>query len=125
MARIVVTVSSDLFDDSNQEASIRENLPIRTLLAEARKEFSLPEGNYLIRVKTTGKILDPEKTLEQSGVQTGAMLILSKERRATPRTDMQQNEPEMGRRSPITGARQAYLRDEETGVTFDIRWQPP
>ena len=24
----------------------------------------------------------------------------------------------------ITGVRQAYLRDEETGVTFDIRWQP-
>jgi hypothetical protein len=85
MARTVLTITSDLFDDSSQEASIRENLPVRTLIAEARKEFNLPEGNYSLIMKSSGKMLDPEKTLEQSGVQTGAVLILNRERRAPVR----------------------------------------
>src|SRR5206468_4161557 len=68
MARTILTITSDLFDDTSQEASIRENLPIRTLLVECRKEFSLPDGNYILTVKSTGKMLDPEKTLEQAGV---------------------------------------------------------
>jgi len=124
MARIVVTISSDLFDDTEQETSIRENLPIRTLLTEAKREFSLPEGNYSFRVKSNGKILDPEKTLEQSGIQTGAVLILSRERRSVQQSQYSAfPEEEMPRRA-IAGPKMAFLRDEDTGVTFDIRWQP-
>ena len=43
MARINVTIVSDLFDDPNQEASIRENLPVRTLVGDAKREFNLAE----------------------------------------------------------------------------------
>jgi len=124
MARIVVTITSDLFDDTEQEASIRENLPLRTLLTETKREFNLPEGNYLFRAKNNGKILDPEKTLEQSGIQTGAVLIFSRERRNVQQSQYSaMPEPEAVRRA-ITGPKMAFLRDEDTGVTFDLRWQP-
>lgn len=121
MARTVLTITSDLFDDPNQEASIRENLPIRTLIAECRREFTLPDGNYILMIKSNGKMLDPDKTLEQSGVQTGAVLILNRERRTPVR------EPsiiEDFSRRMITGPVRAYVREEATGQVFDIQWQP-
>jgi hypothetical protein len=121
MARTVLTISCDLFDDPNQEASIRENLPIRTLVAECRREFTLPDGNYILMIKSNGRMLDPDKTLEQSGVQTGAVLILNRERRAPVR------EPsiiEDFSRRMITGPVRAYVREEGSGQVFDIQWQP-
>jgi hypothetical protein len=121
MARTVLTITSDLFDEPNQEASIRENLPIRTLIAEARREFSLPEGNYTLTVKSTGKLLNPEKTLEQSNVQTGAVIILNRERRAPIReVSIVDN---ISRRI-ITGPHRAFLQEEGTGEVFEIQWQP-
>ncbi len=122
MARTVLTITSDLFDDSSQEASIRENLPVRTLIAEARKEFNLPEGNYSLIMKSSGKMLDPEKTLEQSGVQTGAVLILNRERRA-PVREMSSVMEDFSRRL-ISGTNRAFLREEESGHIFEIQWQP-
>ena len=122
MARTVLTLTSEMFDEPNQEASIRENLPIRTLIAETRKEFDLPDGNYTLKVKSTGKMLDPEKTLEQSGVQTGAVLILNRERRAPPPRDMSMVE-DFSRRF-ITGSNRAFLVEEESGKVFEMQWQP-
>ncbi len=123
MARTILTISSELFDDPSQEASIRENLPIRTLLAETRKEFDLPDGNYTLTIKSNGRVLDPEKTLEQSGVQTGAVLILNRERRASsPVRDLSVIE-DFPRRV-ITSSVQATLREEATGQVFEIKWQP-
>ncbi len=122
MARTVLTITSDLFDEANQEASIRENLPIRTLLAECRKEFDLPDGNYILTIKSNGRTLDPEKTLEQSGVQTGAVLILNRERRAAPR-EMSSVMEDFSRRM-ISGSNRAVLREDETGQVFEIQWQP-
>jgi pSer/pThr/pTyr-binding forkhead associated (FHA) protein len=121
MARTVLTITSDLFDEPNQEASIRENLPIRTLIAECRSEFDLPDGNYTLRVKSTGKLLDPDKTLEQSGVQTGAVLILTRERRVVPRD--QSLVGDFSRRI-IAGPNRAFLAEEQTGKVFEIQWQP-
>jgi hypothetical protein len=124
MARTVLTITSDLFnaDELDQEASIRENLPVRTLLAETRREFNLPDGNYGFKVKGSGKILDPEKTLEQSGIHTGAVLVLTRERRAAP---VEQNlSTDFSRKMPLTGPYKAALREEEIGQTFEIKWQP-
>jgi FHA domain len=122
MARTILTITSDLFEDSNQEASIRENLPIRTLLAESRKEFDLPDGNYTLTIKSNGKVLDPDKTLEQSGVQTGAVLILNRERRAAA-PEMSSVMENFSRRM-ISGTNRGFLREDESGQVFEIQWQP-
>ncbi len=122
MARTVLTITSDLFDDTSQEASIRENLPIRTLLAEARKEFDLPDGNYTLTIKSNGKLLDPEKTLEQSGVQTGAVLILNRERRAAA-PELSSIMEDFSRRM-LSGSKRGFLREDESGEVFEIQWQP-
>jgi FHA domain len=121
MARTILTITSDLFDDTSQEASLRENLPIRTLLAECRKEFSLPDGNYILTVKSTGKMLDPEKTLEQAGVQTGAALILTRERRAPVR---EQSIIDDFSRRLISGPVRAFVIEDETAQVFELQWQP-
>jgi len=122
MALTILTITSDMFDVPTQEISIRENLPIRTLLAETRKEFDLPDGNYSLVIKSSGKVLDPDKTLEQSGVQTGAALILNRERRA-PQREMSSVMQDFSRRM-ITGSNRAYLREEDSGQVFEIQWQP-
>jgi len=123
MPRTRLTINSDLFNDEpDQEASIRENLPVRTLLSETRREFNLPDGNYTLKVKPTGKILDPEKTLEQSGVLSGAVLVLTRERRAAPAEQIMSTD--FSRKMPLTGPYKASLREDETGQTFEIQWQP-
>src|SRR5438093_5981896 len=122
MARTILTITSDLIEDSNQEASIRENLPIRTLLGETRKEFDLPDGNYTLTIKSNGKMLDPEKTLEQSGVQTGAVLILNRERRAAA-PELSSIMEDFSRR-PVSGTNRGFLSEDESGQEFEIKWQP-
>lgn len=128
MARILLTVSSDLFDDSeNQEASVRENLPVRTLLAEIRKEFNLSEGTYVLRNASTNKPLELEKTLEQCGIQTGSAISVTRERKVAP---MMQSAPSgairrtaaLGSRIPIEGP-PAFLQ-AESGQLFELQWQP-
>ena len=121
MARTVITLESRLFDDPRQEVSVRENLPIRILLAETRREFNLDEASYTLNVKSSGKLLDPDKTLEQSGVQTGAVLVLNRERRAPVR---EVDHPSMLARTPIKGSQRASLRETTTGQTFELQWSP-
>ncbi len=120
MPRIVLTLTSPLFDE-DQEVSIRENLPARTLLAEIRKEYNLTEGNFLLQNKSNGKMIDPEKTLEQSGIQTGAVIVFNAERRAPMRMPLVQD---VNVRRPIMGSVRAFLKEEETGQIYDIPWQP-
>jgi hypothetical protein len=121
-ARINLTIISDLFDEPNQEASVRENLPVRTLISEARKEFNLPdEGVYAIRIEESGKALDPDKTLEQQGVRAGMILRLARERRAPVR------EVVVGAgvsRVVLAGPNRPFLREDVTGKVFDIMFQP-
>jgi hypothetical protein len=122
MARTVLTITSQLFDEPEQEVSVRENLPVRVLLTEAREEFTLAEGNYVLAVKSSGKVLDPDKTLEQLGIQTGAVLELSRERR--PAIQESGINRAMPARTPIDSANKAYLRDSNSGTTFDLVYQP-
>lgn len=122
MARINVTIVSDLFDEANQEASIRENLPVRTLLSEAKREFNLADdGAYALRFQETGKALDPDKTMEQQGVRAGAILILTRERRPAMREAVANAGVS---RSNITGQNRPFLREDMTGKIFEIMWQP-
>jgi hypothetical protein len=131
MARTVITIRSDLFDNAEgEEASVRENLPIRTLIAEICKEFDLPEATYILR-NESGKALEPDKTLEQSNIRFGAMLVFSRERRSVQRrpADYQASQSVMltgapNSRTPIAGTSRAFLRETDTGEVYDIQWQP-
>jgi uncharacterized ubiquitin-like protein YukD len=121
MPRIELTIDSDLFDQ-RQDASIRENLPVRTLLTEIRREFNLPDDAvYSLRVQATGRVLDAERTLEQQSVASGAILVLQRERRAAVR------EAVIGAgaaRNPLSGPLRPYLIEESTNTLFEIAFQP-
>jgi len=124
MPRIRLTIVSDLFDVSPQEVSIRENLPVRTFLTETRKEFMFPEEDiYSLRVESTGKALEPDKTLEQQNVQTGAQLVLVREQRARGIREAVAVRPEE-RRVIGNGVIQPYFREQGTGKIFELRFQP-
>ena len=126
MDRVVVTISSDLFDETDQEASLRKNLTVRSLIAETLKEFNLPEGQYAVRLKGQNKPLEPERTMEQIGILTGGQLIFSRERRMArqmpEQMDVRTPGGAQGRR-PITGTKLAALH-ADTGQIFEIHWSP-
>lgn len=123
MARMIITITSDQFDNPQQEASIRENLPVRTLVAETKQEFNLPEdGLYTLRVQESGKVLELDKTLEQQGLKTGAALVLVKERRAQIRQQAKVGSP--AQRAALGGATRPFFREDSTGTMFDVKFQP-
>ena len=120
--RIVLTVSSELFDDDpTQEASVRVNVSIRSLIAEVRREFNLPEGNYSLTLKDGEQPLAFDQTLEQLKIQTGAELIFERERRGLSQMIVTRGGSIF---QAITSDTRALLRAEETGTLFEIEWQP-
>ncbi|MBX3084719.1 MAG: FHA domain-containing protein [Anaerolineae bacterium] len=131
MARTLLTIKSDLFDTpEGEEASVRENLPIRTLISEICKEFELPEGSYTLR-QEGGKALEPDKTLEQVNVRMGAVLVFSRERRSVRRpTQLVAASGAVNltgaprSRAMITSSNHALLKDSTTGDVYEIMWQP-
>ncbi len=122
MERYILTISSELFDDeTDQEASVRKNVTVRTLIEEVRQEFNLPEGSYVIRFKNGDRALDGDKTLEELGAQTGSELVFERERlRLSQQIVARGGQYFQG----IAGARRMILREAATGHEFPIRWQP-
>ncbi len=122
MDRIVLTISSELFDDNTrQEVSIRTNTTVRNLIDEIRREFNFLEGNYSLTIKGGNKPLESDKTLDQLGVQTGSELIFERERRRLSQQIMARGGQFF---QPISGAPHAILQEETSGAVFDIEWQP-
>lgn len=122
MTRLVVTILSDLFDKPEQEASVRENLLVRTLIEETLKEFNLPEDAlYTLRVESSGKLLDPERTLEQQGVKTGERLIFSRERRAVRREALLGGGAS---RVMFSTSKRPFFREDSRGEIFNLEFQP-
>lgn len=120
MSRINLTISSELFDNPDQEASVRANLQVRTLIEETIREFNLPDDVlYSLRNSATGKVLDPDKTIDQQGIQAGAKLSFVRERRA-PLREVRA----AGTRANISGLVRAFLREDASGTMFDITFQP-
>lgn len=121
MPRLIVTITSDLFDQPEQEASIRENLPVHTLIEETLKEFNLPEDAlYTLRIESSGKLLDPQKTLEQQGVKTGERLVFSRERRVQRRGATLSGASRVALSTP----RRPFFREDSRGEVFNIDFQP-
>lgn len=122
MDRVILTISSELFDDNTQqEASIRTNVTVRGLIEEIRREFNLLEGNYALTLRGEKKPLPADKTLEQVGIQTGVELVFDRERRRLSQQIVARGGQFF---QTITGAAHATLREESTGTIFDIEWQP-
>jgi hypothetical protein len=122
MDRVVLTISSELFDDNpRQEASVRTNVTVRGLIDEIRREFNLVTGNYTLTVKGGPKPLEGSKTIEQVGLQTGAELVFERERRRLSQQIVLRGGQVF---QTITSATRAMLREESTGTEFELEWQP-
>jgi hypothetical protein len=123
MERIILTITSDLFDDIDprQEVSVRTNVSIRQLITAARREFNLPRGNYVLHVAGTDSPLEIDKTLEHLGLQTGAELIFERDRRHISQVIINRGG---GFFEAITTHIHATLREESSGEVFEITWQP-
>lgn len=120
--RVVLTINSELFDDNaRQEASVRQNVTIRGLIEEIRREFSLLEGNYILLARGSEAPLPPDQTLEQLGIQTGSELTFDRERRRLSQRMVVRGGQVF---QPLSATSQAILREEGTGALFEIAWQP-
>lgn len=122
MDRIILTITSELFDDDiHQEASVRKNVTVRSLIEEIRREFSLLEGNYSLMVQGSDQPLEADKTLEQLGLQTGVELIFERGRRRLSQQVIARGGQFF---QAVGGAARALLREETSGQIFEIEWQP-
>lgn len=123
MDRIILTITSDLFDDEDQaqEASVRANLTVRALIDEIRREFSLLDADYKLTLPGQRDPLPLDKTMEQLGLQTGAELIFERDRRRLSQRIISRGGQFF---QAVTRPGQAYLQSAETGKDFPIDWQP-
>lgn len=122
MDRIILTITSELFDDNmRQEASVRVNVTVRALIEEIRREFSLLDGSYSLTPGGDGGALPLDQTLGHLGIQTGAELVFERERRGLSQ-QMVMRGGQFFR--ALTTARQPVLRARATGQRFEISWQP-
>jgi len=120
MERITLTISSELLDDTQQEASVRKNLPVRALIEEIRREFGLREGDYVLLLKGRTDALPAERSLDELGIATGAELVFARGRR------LRQQVIPRGRMmfQAISVAGRCLLREATSGQEFVIEWQP-
>lgn len=121
MERYILTISSELFDEPEQEASVRKNLTIRALIEEIRQEFNLLEGSYALKLTDGSEPLDNDKTLSELGIQTGSALVYE---RARMRLSQQMIARGGQFFQGIHGAKRMVLREQHSGQEFPIRWQP-
>jgi pSer/pThr/pTyr-binding forkhead associated (FHA) protein len=121
MDRIILTLTSELFDDTVQEVSVRPNLTIQALIAEVQREFNLPDSNYALTLKGSPKPLEPRRTMEELSIQTGAELIFGREQRRLSQQIVMRGGNFF---QVITTARQASLRESSTNAVFTIDHQP-
>jgi pSer/pThr/pTyr-binding forkhead associated (FHA) protein len=105
----------DVFDETDQRASVRTTLTVGQLLAEVTREFAdLDFGDqiaYCLTMQGSSRPLDRDLTLSQQGVQSGDRLVLGWARNALKAP-----------RRPVSVA--AVLQESTTQVTFPIEWQP-
>jgi hypothetical protein len=123
MDRVTVTISSDLFDDNtHQEVSLRKNITVRSLIEDIRREFSLMDANYTLRLKDQKQPFPLEQTIDQLGLQTGAELLFDREQR---RRLSQQFVVRGGKTfDTIVGPARGMLREEGSGESYELKWQP-
>jgi pSer/pThr/pTyr-binding forkhead associated (FHA) protein len=106
---IKLTIYSTLFSDQqDQEVIVREQLSVNRLIQEICQEYNFAPANYILRMDDSNVVLNPDRTLEENGVQSGKKLIFEVG-----------NHPSPGKNQYV----RAVLRSS-TGKQFEIIRQP-
>lgn len=107
----------DVFDETEQRASVRQTLTVGQLIDEITREFAdLDRENptaYGLYLLGSNQPLDRNQTLFEQGVQSGDRLVLGWARNALGAP-----------RRPVSVAGAAVLQESATQVIFPIEWQP-
>jgi hypothetical protein len=123
MARIIFTLTSELFDEPNQELSVQPHISVSELIGSAVDEFRLPPGDYNIYDRDTNRRLELDRSMEQLGIQTGMVLLFRREEQQPQYTRVIAVKGQM--RMPFSFAPQsAFVREAETKTVFRLQWQP-
>jgi len=107
----------DVFDDTDQRASVQRSLTVAKLIQAILREFEELDGrsaeHYGVYLEGNGRPLDRSKTLADQGVQPGDRLLFSWTR-----------DPFRQLRQPVTDGVTFALQEMATQVLFPIEWQP-
>ena len=109
-----IDVKIDVFEHTDQRARILDSLTVSGLIEEILKEFDdisadTPE-KYAVYLKGMARPLNPSSTITELDIQPQDELVFEYKRQ-TIREMLQPQE-------------YAVLREDTTGKTFDIQWQP-
>lgn len=109
-----IELNIDVFDVTDQRAKVRKTLTIRGLMDEILREFDdldrkTPEV-YSLFLKGSNKPLPRDQNLSQLDVQARDELVFKYTRQTN--------------RRKISGAPEAFLKEERTDKVFDLLWQP-
>ncbi len=107
----------DVFDETDQRASVQRSLTVAKLIQAILREFEELDGrspeHYGVYLEGGGRPLDRSKTLADQGVQPGDRLLFSWAR-----------DPFRQLRQPVTEGVTFALQETTTQVLFPIEWQP-
>lgn len=107
----------DVFDETNQRASVRRDLTVAQLIDAVLLEFeeldTREPQHYGLYLDEGRRPLERHKPLPDQGVQPGDRLIFGWAR-----------DPLRQLRCPLSGARRFGLLEAATQVLFPIEWQP-
>ncbi len=109
-----IELNIDVFDVTDQRAKVRKTLTIRGLMDEILREFDdldrkTPEV-YSMFLKGSSKPLPRDQSLSQLDVQARDELVFKYTRQTN--------------RRKISGAPEAFLKEDRTEKVFDLSWQP-
>jgi len=107
----------DVFDETDQRASVQRALTVAKLIQAILREFEELDGrspeHYSVYLEGSGRPLERSKTLADQGVQPGDRLLFSWAR-----------DPFRQLRRPVTEGVTFALQETATQVLFPIEWQP-
>jgi hypothetical protein len=107
----------DIFDETDQRASVRMSLTVEQLIAEVLQEFEgLEQSNpaaYALTLEGRLAALDVRRTLVEQGVQNGDHLVFGWVQKSGEAL-----------RQPLQGTTQVALQEASTGSLYPITWQP-
>lgn len=107
----------DIFDETDQKASVLKSLTASDLIEEITGEFKELDpdtsGGYALYLEGTERPLDGSRALEEQGIQSGDKLIFTWAR-----------DPNRSGRKALSKKTSYSLLEETSQVIFPIEWQP-
>jgi hypothetical protein len=100
--------------------NVRSSLVVANLIDIVKNKFNLV-GNYEMRLRDSEQALDPDKGLEQLGVQDGGELTCVSVREVSDTTGL----IDRGLRVPFERSfKRVYLTEQRLLKEYDLLWQP-